>query len=65
MMNYINKVEESSGSKPSSSGDFANPLLDETPVRKIVDTYRDHPSVIAVKSELHKMASLIYCMQLL
>ena len=47
---YINIVEKSSGTKPSSLGDSINSLLDETTVRKIIDTYRDHPSVIAIKS---------------
>ena len=38
---YINIVEKSSGTKPSSLGDSANPLLDETTVGKIIDTYQD------------------------
>ena len=46
----INKVEKSSGTKPSSSGDSTNPVPHETTVGKIIDTYRDHPSVIAIKS---------------
>ena len=46
---YVNIVEKPSDTKPSSLGDSANPLLDETTVRKIIDTYRDHPSVIAIK----------------
>ena len=46
---YINIVEKSSGTKPSSLGDSANPSLDETKVGKIIDNYRDHPSVIAIK----------------
>ena len=45
----INIVEKSSGTKPSSLGDSANPSLDETNVGKIIDNYRDHPSVIAIK----------------
>ena len=45
-INIVNIVEESSGIKPSSFGDTANPLLDETTVAKIIDTYRNHPSVI-------------------
>ena len=31
-----------SGAKPSSLGDFANLLLDETMVEKIIDAYRNH-----------------------
>ena len=49
---YINIVEKASGTKPSSLGDSANPLLDETTVGKIIDTYRDHPSAIAIKSSV-------------
>ena len=48
----INKVEKSSGTKLSSSGDSANPVLDETTVGKIIDTYRDRPSVIAINSSV-------------
>ena len=33
---YINIVEKSSGTKPSSLGDFANSLLDETTLGKII-----------------------------
>ena len=36
---YINIVEKSSATKPSSLADSANPLLDETTAGKIVDTY--------------------------
>ena len=46
----INKVEKYSGNKPSSLGESANALLDETVVGKIINTYRNHPSVIAIKS---------------
>ena len=35
-----------------SLGDSANPLLDETTVRKIIDTYRDQPSVITIESSV-------------
>ena len=48
----INKVEKYSGNKPSSLGDSANALLDETVVGKIINTYCDHPSVIAIKSSV-------------
>ena len=46
---FINIVEKSSGTKPSSLGDSSNHLLDETTVGKIIDIYRDHLSVIAIK----------------
>ena len=36
---YINKVDKSSGTKPSSLGDSANPLLAQTTVGKIIDIY--------------------------
>ena len=49
---FINIAEKFSGTKPSSLGDSANPLPDEATVGKIIDTYRDHPSVIAVKSSV-------------
>ena len=49
---YINIVEESSGSKSSSLENSVNPLLDETPVGEIIDTYRDHPSFIVNKSSV-------------
>ena len=49
---FINIAEKSSGTKPSSLGESANPLPDEATVGKIIDTYRDHPSVIAVKSSV-------------
>ena len=51
-MYHCIKVEKSSGTKPSSSGDSVNPVCDETAVGKIIDTYRDHPSVLAVKSSV-------------
>ena len=35
-----------------SLGVSANPLLDETTVGKIIDTYQDHSSVIAIKSSI-------------
>lgn len=44
----INTVEKSSGTKPSSLEDSPSPLLDETAVGKTIDTYRDHPSVVAI-----------------
>ena len=46
---YINIVEKSSGIKPNSLGDSSNPLLDETTVESIIETYKNHPSVIAIK----------------
>ena len=49
---YINIVEKSSGTKPSSLGDSTNRLLGETTVGKIIDTYRDHPSIITIKSSV-------------
>ena len=49
---YINIVKTSSGTSPSSIRDSANLLLDETTVGKIIDTYRNHPSVIAIKSSI-------------
>ena len=42
-------VEKSSGNKPSSLRQSANPSLDETTVGKIIDTNRDHSSFIAIK----------------
>ena len=42
-------VEKSSGTKPSSLGDFANLLLDEATVEKISDTYWGHPIIMAIK----------------
>ena len=55
---YINIVEKFSGTKPSSLGDSANPLLDETTIGKIIDTYRDHPSIIAMKSSVTQNSKL-------
>ena len=49
---YINIVEKSSGSKPSSLGDSANALLDETTEEKIIDAYQDHTSAVAIKSSV-------------
>ena len=49
---YINTLEKSSGTMPSSLGDSANPLPDETTVGKTIDTYRDHPSIIPIKSSV-------------
>ena len=49
---YIYIVEKSTGIKPSSLGDSANPFLDKTTVGKIIDGYRDHPSVIAIESSV-------------
>ena len=46
----IISIEKSSGSKPFSLWNSANPLLDETTIGKIIDTYRGHPSVTAIKS---------------
>ena len=48
--NCINTVEKSSGTKSPSVEDSLSPLLDETAVGKTIDTYRDRPSVIAIKS---------------
>ena len=62
---YINIAGKSSGTKSSSLGDSANALLEETTVGKIIDTYRDHPSVIAIKSSITQNSNLIYHMQLL
>ena len=47
---YISIEEKSSTAKPSSLGDFSNPLLDETTVGKIINTNGDHPSIITIKS---------------
>ena len=49
---YVKVVEKSSGTKPSSLGDSRNLLLDETMVGKVIDTYRDHPGVITIKSSV-------------
>ena len=49
---YINIVEKSSGQKPSSLGDSSNPLHDKETVEKIIETYSNHPSVIAIKSSI-------------
>ena len=49
---YINIVEKSSGSKPSSLGDSANALLDETTEEKIIDAYQDRTSAVAIKSSV-------------
>ena len=47
---YINIVERSSSTKPSSLGDSTNLyLIKQATVEKIINTYRDHPSVIAIK----------------
>ena len=51
-INIVDIVEKSSCTKPSSLGDSENPLLDEATVRKIIDTYQDHSSVIAIKSSV-------------
>ena len=52
LTSIINILEKSSGTKPCSLGDSTNPLLDETTVEKIIDTYRDHPSAVAIKSSV-------------
>ena len=49
---YVKVVEKSSGTKPSSLGDSRNLLLDETMIGKVIDTYRDHPGVITIKSSV-------------
>ena len=49
---YIYIAEKYSGNKSSSLGDSPNPLLDETTVGKIIDTYGDHPSIITIKSSV-------------
>ena len=48
----INIVGKCSDTKPSLLGDFANPLLDESPVEKIIDTNRNNLSVTAIKSSV-------------
>ena len=45
---YINIVEKSSGNKPSSIGFPENSLNDELTVSKIIDKYKDHPSIKAI-----------------
>ena len=45
----INIVKKSCGTKLSLSGDPASPLCDEITEGKIIDTYRYHSSVIAIK----------------
>ena len=49
---YINIVEKSSGQKPTSLGDSSNPLHDKETEEKIIETYSNHPSVIAIKSSI-------------
>ena len=49
---YINIVEKSSGTKPSLLEGSTNPLLEETTVGKIIDTYQDHQSVMTTKSSV-------------
>ena len=49
---YIKIIEKSSDTKPFSLGDSTNPLFDKTTVGKIIDTYRNHPSVITIKSSV-------------
>ena len=51
---YINIANKSSGTKPISLGDSANSLLDETTVGRIIDTYRDNPSITTIKSSVTK-----------
>jgi len=46
---YINIVEKSSGSAPKSIGDSSNPENDKPTVQKIIDAYKNHPSIIKIK----------------
>ena len=46
---YINIVEKSSGSAPKSIGDSSNPEKDKSTVQKIINAYKNHPSIIKIK----------------
>ena len=48
--NYINIVENSSGKKPSSLGDFLNASQDELTVKETVSVCSNHPSIQKIKS---------------
>ena len=50
--NYINIVDISSGSKPSSLGNCEDSAQDDPTVDKIISKYSSHPSVQKLKSEL-------------
>ena len=48
---YVNKVEISSGKKPSSIGDSDNLSSDVVNVKRIVNIYSSYPSILTIKSQ--------------
>ena len=46
---YINIVEKTSGIAPKNLGNAVDPKLDEKTIREIIESYRNHPSIIKIK----------------
>ena len=46
---YINIVEKTSGIAPKNLGNPMDPKLDEKTIREIIESYRNHPSIIKIK----------------
>ena len=47
--NYINIVENTSGTKPSSLGNCSNKSCDEMIVKEVISVYSSHPSIKRIK----------------
>ena len=50
---YINIVQKTANKKISSLGDSSNPELDEITVAEIIEKYKSHPSVLAIKNSFY------------
>ena len=46
---YINTVENTSEIAPKNLGNSLDPKLDEKTIREIIESYRNHPSIIKIK----------------
>ena len=51
---YINIVEKTSGIAPKNLGNAVDPKLDEKTIREIIESYRNHPSIIKIKKNKEK-----------
>ena len=49
---YINIVEKTSGKFPSSKGDPQNPSMDRETVKKNLNKYKDHESILQIKENV-------------
>ena len=51
---YTNIVKKTSGTAPKKLGNPSDPKLDEKTIHKIIENYRNHPSIIKITKLLRK-----------